>query len=155
MAIAATRLCYCGCGRPFEACHGLPRRVRRGRKRELDGLAETHDVSALFPCVRPRDSVFDAYAERVASTLDSADPRVPINAVEEGIGLLAEAERRRIVDDYVSAYPDRWESACAAVGDSSLVRRAFVASAVRGAISERRPVPRELVARTDPQVTER
>ena len=146
MANVASRLCFCGCGRVFEACHGLPRSVRRVRKRELDALAQTHDVSVLFPCVRPQDPVLEAYAENMASALDPAEPRVPVDAVEEGILLLAEAERRRIVDDWVSTYPDRWESVCAAVGDSSLVARTFVASAVRGAISERRPVPREIVA---------
>jgi hypothetical protein len=82
----------------------------------------------------------------VGPTLDPADPRVPIHAIEAGIELLDEAERRRIVDDWASAYPHRWESLCGAVGDSSLVARAFVASAVRGGISERRTVPRELVA---------
>ena len=130
----------------YELCHGLPRSIRRVRKRELDALAETHDVSVLFPCVRPRDPVFEAYAEQVASALDPADPCVPVDAVEGGIALLDEAECRRIVDEWVRAYPDRWGSVCTAVGDPSLVARAFVASAVRGAMTERRPVSRDLVA---------
>jgi len=113
------RLCYCGCGRLLEACHGLPRRARRHRRRELDGLAEIHDVSALFPSVRPLDSVFEAYAEQVA--LDPADPSVPIDAVVEGVELLDEVERSRILDEWVRAYPDRWASVCSAVGDISLV----------------------------------
>lgn len=146
MMKALVRLCYCGCGRLLEACHGLPRRARRLRRRELDGLAETHDVSALFPSVRPRDSVFEAYAEQVAAALDPADPIVPIDTIFEGAELLDEAERSRIIDEWARAYPDRWASVCSAVGDVSLVERAFVASAVRGAISERRPVPRALVA---------
>ena len=143
---ASALFCYCGCGRVLDLCHGLPRRARRRRRRELDGLAETHDVSALFPSVRPRDSIFEAYAERVATALDPADPSVPIDAVIQGVELLDEAERGRIVNDWVRVYPDRWASVCSAVGDVSLVEAAFVASAVRGAISERRPVPRALLA---------
>jgi hypothetical protein len=139
-------LCYCGCGRLLDVCHGLPRRARRRRRRELDGLGETHDVSALFPSVRPRDSIFEAYAERVATALDPADPSVPIDAVIQGVALLNQAERSRIVNEWVCIYPDRWASVCSAVGDVSHVEAAFVASAVRGAISERRPVPRALVA---------
>jgi hypothetical protein len=146
MTRAPALLCYCGCGRQLDVCHGLPRRVRRRRRRELDGLGETHDVSALFPSVRPRDSIFDAYAERVATGLDPADPSVPIDAIVQGVELLDEAERGRIVREWVRLYPDRWASVCSAVGDVSLVEAAFVASAVRGAISERRPVPRTLVA---------
>lgn len=143
---ASAILCFCGCGRLLEACHGLPRRARRHRRLELDGLAETHDVSALFPSVRPRDSIFEAYAEQVAAALDPTDPSVPIDVIVKGIELLDEAERSRIVDEWVRVYPDRWASVCSAVGDVSLVEEAFVASAVRGAISERRPVPRTLVA---------
>ena len=146
VANAAVRLCHCGCGRLFEACHGLPRRVRLARRRELDGLTEAHDVSALFPSVRPRDADFEGYAAREAAALDPGDPRVPVEAIEEGVGMLENGERRRIVDDWACSYADRWKSLCAAVGDVTLVGRAFVASAVRGAISERRPVPRALVA---------
>jgi hypothetical protein len=70
---------------------------------------------------------------------------VPIDLVTNGVKLLNDAERHRIVHEWVDVYPDRWASVCAAVGEVSLVERAFVASAVRGAISERRPVPRTLV----------
>jgi hypothetical protein len=96
--------------------------------------------------VRPRDSIFEAYAERVATALDPADPSVPIDAVIQGVELLDGAKRGRIVNDWVRVYPDRWANVCSAVGDVSLVEAAFVASAVRGAISERRPVPRALLA---------
>jgi hypothetical protein len=95
--------------------------------------------------VRPRDPIFEAYAEQVAAALDPADPSVPIDAVIKGVELLDEAERGRIVHEWVRVYPDRWASVCSAVGDVSLVEKAFVASAARGAISERRPIPRTLV----------
>jgi hypothetical protein len=146
MTLVSVQLCYCGCGRLLEACHGLPPRERRQRRPELDGLAEIHDASALFPSVRPRGAVFEAYAKQVAASLDPNDLHVPIEAVGHGMELLSEAEHRRIIDNWVSAYPDRWTSVCSAVGNRALVEHAFVASAVRGAISERRPVPRALVA---------
>jgi hypothetical protein len=132
--------CFCGSGRTLERCHRMPRRQRRRHRRSLVALAEAHDISALFPRVRPRDEVVEAFAQRVALELDPGDQRVPAGRVEEGVALLDDSERRRIVDDWASRYPDRWSSLCAAVGDAALTERAVVASAVRGAISERRPV---------------
>jgi hypothetical protein len=49
------------------------------------------------------------------------------------------------VDEWADRYPDRWASICAAAGDVELIERVVVASAVRGAISERRPVRRALI----------
>ncbi len=120
----------------------MPRRDRRRQAQELRALAEAHDASALFPSIRPRDPVLEAYAEQVAAALDPSDPRVPIDAVERGVALVDERERRRIVDDWASAHPQSWASLSGVAGDVQLVERAFVASAVRGSISERRPVAR-------------
>src|SRR5712691_3002772 len=130
--------CFCGSGRASETCHELPRRERRRRRVALRALAEAHDISALFPGVRPRDDVLDAFAARVARELDPDDPSVPPSRVEEGVVLLDERERRRIVDAWTSKYPDRWSSLCTAAGHVALTERAVVASAVRGMISERR-----------------
>jgi hypothetical protein len=128
----------------------MPRRRRRRHRRELDALGEAHDLSALFPRVRPRDDVLDAFAERVARELDPDDPTVPPSWVEEGVALLDDRERRRIVDEWTSRYPDRWSSLCGAAGDVRLTERVVVASAVRGAISERRPASRDLLAMLEP-----
>lgn len=127
----------------------MPRRERRRERRRLRALAEAHDISALFPSVRLRSEAVEAFAERVALELDPADPRVPADRVEEGVVLLDESERRRIVDDWAGRYPDRWAGLCGAVGDVALTERVVVASAVRGAISERRPVARNLVVPLD------
>lgn len=124
----------------------MPRRQRRIHRRSLLALAEAHDIAALFPRVRPRDDVLDAFAERVARELDSVDQSVAPNRVEEGVALLDEWERRRIVDEWTGKYPDRWASLCRAAGDVALTERVVVASAVRGAISERRPAPRGVLA---------
>lgn len=142
--VASTAIvpCFCGSGRPPERCHEVCWLDQRLHAEQLRALAEAHDISALFPRVRPRDEVLDALAERVAVQLDADDPRVPTVLVEEGLALLRHEERERIVDDWASRYADRWQSLCAAVGDVALTRRAVVASAVRSAISERRPIPR-------------
>jgi hypothetical protein len=122
----------------------MPRWERRRHAEQLQALGEAHDISALFPWVRPRDPIVEAFAERVALELDPADYRVPTAVVEEGLALLDAAERRRIVDEWAERYPDRWASISAAAGDVEMLERAIAASAVRGAISERRPTPREL-----------
>jgi hypothetical protein len=72
-------------------------------------------------------------------------PRVPPERVEEGVALLDDRECRRIVDEWANKYPDRWTSLSGAAGDVALLERVVVASAVRGAISERRPTGRGLL----------
>ena len=99
-------------------------------------------MAILFPRVRPRDDVVEAFAERVARELSAGAMQIPPDLVEEGVALIGEAERRRIVAELRDRYPDRWKSLSAAAGDEALTERAVVASAVRGAVVERRPVHR-------------
>lgn len=108
---------------------------------ELYVLGEAHDLAALFPAVRPRDAVFDAFAERAAAALDPAKPRVPIGLVEQGLALLDEDERRRIVESWSLLYPDRWAPLLEDGGCEPLICRAVVCGAVRVAILERCPIP--------------
>jgi uncharacterized membrane protein len=141
----STAPCICGSGRPLELCHELPRRERRRHARQLQALGEAHDISVLFPWVRPHDPVVDAFAERVALELDPDDSFVPPQVIEDGVALLDRRERDRIVETWAERYSEAWASLCAAAGDDELLRHAVVASAVRGAICERRPPPRECV----------
>ena len=113
---------------------------------ELYVLAEANDIAALFPGVRPYDDVFAAYADRAALDIDGHGPRVPIRIVEDGLALLDSAERRRIVDSWCDPYPDRWAAMIADGGSETPIRRAVVAGAVRVAILERCPLPREALA---------
>ena len=99
-------------------------------------------MAILFPRVRPRDDVVEAFAERVARELSAGAMQIPPERVEEGVALIGEVERRRIVAELRDRYPDRWESLSAAAGDEALTERAVVASAVRGAVVERLPVRR-------------
>ena len=96
----------------------------------------------VFPRVRPRDDVVAAFAEQVARELSAGATRIPPECVEEGVALIGEAERRRIVAELRDRYPDRWKSLFAAAGDEALTERAVVASAVRGAVVERLPLLR-------------
>ena len=65
--------------------------------------------------------------------------------VEQGVELVEDAERRRIVDQLRARYPDRWLSLATAAGDEALTERAVVASAVKCAVIERLPMHREMV----------
>jgi hypothetical protein len=127
----------------------MRRRDARRHAWQLQALGELHDISALFPTVRPRDDVISGFAEGVAAQLEGPDPRVPVEHVEAGLALLDTRERRRIVAAWARRYPDRWVSVCAAVGDVALAERTLVASAVRGAISERRAYPLDAFADLD------
>jgi len=135
------QLCFCGSGRAEQVCHELPRSERRRRKKELDVLAEAHDLAALFPEVRPRDAIFDAFAERAAATLDPDGPRPTTDLIEEGLTLLDDGERRRIVESWSLVYPDRWGALVADGGSEPLIWRAVVCGAVGVAILERCPSP--------------
>jgi hypothetical protein len=101
-------LCVCGSGRPFQACHGLRGRARRGRGRELHALGELHDLGLLFPFVRPRGTAIEALADRIAAEM-GCEPRdtSPAEAAE-AVRLLSDAERRRLVRSWAGRYPSRW-----------------------------------------------
>jgi hypothetical protein len=120
----------------------MPRRERRHQRRSLLALSEAHDIAMLFPRVRPRDDVVEAFAARVACEIQRDAERIPPEWIEEGVALVEESERRRIVDELRRRFPDRWASLTAAAGDDALTERAVVASAVRGAVVERLPPDR-------------
>jgi hypothetical protein len=102
-------------------------------------LAEAGDIAALFPAVRPRDPILDAFARRAARAVDPRLPRVPVAAVEEGFALLDEPERRRIVASWTEPYRDRWEAMLADGGRALPMERALIAGAVRMAIADHVP----------------
>jgi hypothetical protein len=122
----------------------MPRRERRRHRRSLAALSEAHDTGMLFPRVRPRDEVVVAFAGRLALELPVAAVEIPQDRIEEGVALVAESERRRIVDELRARYPSRWASLTAAAGDVGLTERAIVASAVKCAVIERLPIRRGL-----------
>ncbi len=137
--------CFCGSGRSLDRCHGLPRRERRLLRTQLEILAEANEIAALFPSVRPDDAVFSAYAEQVGAALASTGPAAPVEVVENGLRLLDDEERRRVVGRWALSYPDRWRRIIDLAGEPALVERAVVAGAVRVTLLENRPLPPEVL----------
>jgi hypothetical protein len=139
-------LCICGSGRRSQRCHGLRGSERRHRGRELQALAELHDLALLFPSVRPRGTAIDAFADRVAAEMGD-EPRGSTPAeVAEGVRLLSPGERRRLVRSWVAQHPARWRTICSVVGDTAVAEHTFLASAVRAAIADRVVCPPGVVA---------
>lgn len=142
-------LCICGSGRPFRRCHGLRGSERRHLKRELHALGEVHDLALLFPFVRPKGTAIEAFADRLAAEMGD-EPRDSTPAeVAEGVRLLSNGERRRLVRSWAGRYPDRWRKVCSEVGDAGLAERALVASSVRAAVADRIVCPPAVVAELD------
>jgi hypothetical protein len=133
-------LCSCGSGKTFERCHGDPRNEYARRQ----ALAEARQVAWLFPAVRIRDRDALAEADRLADRLRNADD-LPDELLEEAAARLNETEARRLVDEWRSAYPDRWASLVHAAGDAAASERELVMGAIAAAIHERLPTPRELL----------
>jgi len=107
----------------------------------LDALGEVHDLGAVFPFLRPDAAALAAFADRTADELGDEDDISP-ERVEEGLTLLDDSERRRLVEDYAQRHPDPWAEVCESIGDRALAERTLVASAVRAAIGDRRLPPR-------------
>ena len=123
----------------------MPRRERRRHRRSLAALSEAHDIGMLFPRVRPRDEVVEAFASGLALEPPRVATEIPQDRIEEAVALIDESERGRIVDELRARYPSRWASLTAAAGDVGLTERAIVASAVKCAVIERLPIRRELL----------
>jgi hypothetical protein len=94
---------------------------------ELYVLCEANDIAALFPHVRPRDGVFDAFADHTAKEFPRCEARLPTGIWRD-------------------LYPERWAAMVADGGDESLIERAATVRAVRVAILERIPLAHATVA---------
>lgn len=138
-------LCVCGSGRPLRRCHGLRGSERRRRRRELHALSELHDLALLFPFVRPRGRLIDVFADRVAEGMGEEPRDTSAAEAAEGVRLLPQRERRRLVRSWADRYPARWRKICAEVEDRGLAEQTLVASAVRAAVADRIICPRGVV----------
>jgi hypothetical protein len=97
----------------------------------------------MFPCVRPAGREVEAFVDAKALAHPSDD--VPNAALREGLALVDEQERRRIVELWSDPYADRWASLTHAAGDVGAAERALVVGSLRAAIAERQSTPRELI----------
>lgn len=131
-------LCSCGSGKAFGRCHGDP---RNDFARE-QALAEARQIALLFPSVRLSDPRALELADRIAGRLgEDEEPRD--EALDQVVTAAGAEESRRVVDGWVTEYPDRWESLCHTSGDVPGAERELLKGAAAVAIHERLPTPRE------------
>jgi hypothetical protein len=129
--------CKCGSGLPFARCHGDP----RNEYARAQALREAEGIPFLFPSVRLRGSALADFADETAATFPAADEP----PVEAGLALVQPAELRRLVESWAEPYADRWLSLTTAAGDIGPAERALAVGALRAAVAERQPTPRELL----------
>jgi hypothetical protein len=101
-------------------------------------LAWVHELGRWFPFLRPGGPEFARFAERAADELGRRGDDMPTGSIEEGLALLSDIERARLVRAFADCHPDQWKAVTADLGDDALARRALVAGAVRAAIADRR-----------------
>src|SRR5260221_14555771 len=76
-------LCACGSGRDIVLCHA--RRFGTGDDlRELGALGRASDVPVREPSIRAQGPAIEAFAARVAATIDEDEGTPPPQPVEEG-----------------------------------------------------------------------
>lgn len=132
-------LCSCGSGKVFARCHGDP----ANEFARTQALAEARQVALLFPSVRLRSPAALGLAERLAAGLGE-DEEIDEEALESAAIEVSEA--RRVVDEWVAAYPDRWSSLCHAAADIGAAERELVKGALAVAVHERLSTPRATLA---------
>jgi hypothetical protein len=137
--------CRCGSGLPVRSCHA----PRTSPSLRLEAFAWVHRLGRWFPSLRPRDAEFARFAEHVADELGHSEDDIPSVQIEEGLALLSELERARLVAAFAACHADRWEAVTADLGDEALARRALVAGVVRAAIGDRRAPPRRVLVDID------
>lgn len=135
-----TTPCSCGSGRSFKRCHGDPRNEFARRQ----ALLEARQIALLFPSVRPRAPEALALAARLAGGLGEHE-ELEDDALAVAAAAIEERERRRLVDEWAAAYPDRWSSLCHTSADVAAAELELVKGALAAAVHERLPTPPEMV----------
>jgi len=124
--------CPCGSGSKYKRCCGADPARRAA-------LADVHNAAAFLPALRPAGPAVLSYCGRVANELGENEGYVPDEVVAGGVALVEEPDRAEILSTFREAAPDVWEPLQEIAGHAE---REVVASAVRGAICDRRPVAR-------------
>src|SRR5581483_10399249 len=132
MAERRNDLCACGSGLKYKRCCGADP-IRR------EALADVRDAAALLPALRPVGAAALRYCASRADELGENDGSVPDDIVAAGVALVDEQDRAQLAATFCEAAPAAWER-LAEIAD--LAERELVGSAIRGAICDRRPVPR-------------
>jgi hypothetical protein len=137
----ASDTCRCGSGLPFERCHGDP----RNEFARVQALREAEGVAFFFPAVRLRGAAIVDFVDETAAT----HPETDLPPVEDGLALIEPVELARLVDSWALPYADRWRSLATAAGDVGAAKRSLALGAVRAAVAERQPTPREVLEPLD------
>lgn len=128
--------CPCGSGSKYKRCCGVDPARRAA-------LVDVRNAAAFLPALRPVGAAVLCYCGRVADELGENEGSVPDDVLAGGVTLIDDTDRAQIVSTFSAAAPDVWERLLE-IADHA--ERELVGSAVRGAICDRRPVPRtELV----------
>ena len=124
--------CPCGSGSKFKRCCGAdPERQA--------ALVDVENAAAFLPALRPSGAAVLSFCARTAEDLGENDGNVPDDLVADGVALVDTTDRAQIVSTFREAAPDAWERLLQ-IADHA--EQELVGSAVRGAICDRRPVPR-------------
>jgi hypothetical protein len=124
--------CPCGSGSKHKRCCGL------GPARRA-ALVDVQNAAAFLPSLRPVGAAVLGYCGRVANELGENEGSVPDDVLAGGVALVDDTDRAQIVSTFSAAAPDVWERLLEIANHAE---RELAGSAVRGAICDRRPVPR-------------
>jgi hypothetical protein len=107
-------------------------------------LLEARNAGAFVPSLRPSGAAVLAYAARVADELGENEGNVPEPLLDDGVRLVDDDDREAIVRCFETHEPDLCERLRRAIPGG--LEHTLVAAAVMGAICDRRPVSRVVIA---------
>jgi hypothetical protein len=102
-------------------------------------VTDLWNAAAYVPMLRPVGVAVLAFAARAAEELGENDGSVPDAVVERALALVEPDDCAQIIRCFAEAEPETWRR-CRHLIDQA--ERELIASAIRGAICDRRPVPR-------------
>jgi hypothetical protein len=129
--ISRNASCPCGSGLKYKrCCLDRKRELERVVTRQAEALDEILALPTFFPLGRADSPEFEAWAAERATE----DPTLEL--VDEGLALLHDDERRRIVDAYADTCTEAWRGMVAETGDERVAEVALLAGAVTAALQE-------------------
>jgi hypothetical protein len=102
-------------------------------------VTDLANAAAFVPMLRPAGAAVLAFAAGAAEELGENDGSVPGAVVKRALALVEPDDRAQIIRCFAEAEPGTWRR-CRQLVDHA--ERELVASAIRGAICDRRPIPR-------------
>lgn len=137
MKVARNAPCPCGSGRKHKLCCGTTRdaerRLEAERRAREQALQLVASLPSLFPMLRPEGAGFEAWADATGERVPSCDD-LDDAIVAEGVALIGEGERARLLD--AAAAEVRWQEVVAPARDQEAVRTALLRGAVAAAVHD-------------------